>query len=335
MGVALLILLVLYSWMPIGGHWDAYDFKAHHQDQYNVLADGILSGHLYLKEDIPAGLLALVDPYNPATNRSYRDAGLWDQSLFRGKCYLYFGVTPVLALYIPYRLLSGGLRLPNPVAVVTFCYVALLFATGLLFRLKRRYFEETPDWMLVAAVVLVGAADIACYLISQSEIYQVAIASGMCFSLGSLYFLSRAFEPGSRRLAWLPASGLALVLAAGSRPHFAATTMLVVLIALVTLWRRGERRWTHFAALAVPYGAGGLLLGLYNYLRFGSFLEFGSRLPALADRHAQYEHVRHTANLVDPLLHVPAAADPGCNLSLCAPEAAVAYLARAARRFPA
>jgi hypothetical protein len=43
------------------------------------------------------------------------------------------------------------------------------------------------------------------------------------------------------------------------------------------MWQRGERRWSQFAALSASSGTGVFLLGLYNWLRFDSFFEFGSR----------------------------------------------------------
>jgi uncharacterized membrane protein len=114
-------------------------------------------------------------------------------------------------------------------------------------------------------------------LLSQSNIYQVAIASGMCFSLGGLYFLTRAVGRTPRRAGYLAAAGTCLALAVGSRPHFAVTTTILFAFATTTLWRRGDRHARHYAALTGPLAAGGALLGLYNYLRFDNPLEFGAR----------------------------------------------------------
>lgn len=274
--IVLLFMLALYAWMPHHA-FRSYNLRGHHVDQYNLLTDSFLKGHLYMPGEVPAGLLALPDPYDPNQNVKFRYShGLWDQSLYDGHVYLYFGVTPVVTGYLPYRLLTGGMRLPNPLAVLVYTYGAFLFATGLLFSFRRRYFKQTPDWMLLAAVVLVGGADLGCYLLSQSNIYQVAIAAGMFFALGAIYCASRAFEPTRHRSLWFVASGLCLAGAIGSRPHFAATGGLVFLVAIIALWRRGERHVSRYAALALPSGLGVFLLGFYNWARFGSFFEFGA-----------------------------------------------------------
>lgn len=270
-------LFVLYAWIT-PAHFASFNVRAYHRDQYNLLTDGMLEGHLYLKEEIPPGLIAMADPYNPNTNGVYRyQHGLWDQSYYDGKCYLYFGVTPVLSLFLPFRVLTGGLRMPQALAVLVYTSLALVFAAGLLGSLRRRYFAESPPWMMGAGVLLVGTANIACYLLSQSNIYQVAIACGMCFSLGSLYFLTRAFERTRRRLVYLFAAGAFLALAVGSRPHFAATGVLLFGIAVFELWRRGSLDLRTFGAFVLPFATGGAMLAMYNFLRFGSFTEFGAK----------------------------------------------------------
>ena len=50
--VVLLALLVIYCWMP-GYGFRGFDLKGHHNDQYNLLTDGFLSGHLYMPGEVP------------------------------------------------------------------------------------------------------------------------------------------------------------------------------------------------------------------------------------------------------------------------------------------
>lgn len=276
-GIVLAVLFVLYAWMP-PGHFNAYSPRGHYQDQYNLLTDGMMEGHLYLKEHIPPGLIASPDPYNPHTNGEWRyKYGLWDQSYFEGHCYLYFGVAPVMTLYLPFRVLTGGLRVSNQLATLIYTFGSLLFATGILLALRRRYFRETPPWMTAAAVALIGTANLACYLLSQSNIYQVAVACGMCFSVGAVYFLVRAIERSQRRTVYLVLAGSFLACAAGSRPHFAVTSTLLFGATAIALWQRGDATVRRLAAITVPLSIGGGFLGLYNFLRFGNFLEFGAR----------------------------------------------------------
>ena len=69
-------------------------------EPYNLLAKGYLSGHLSLSILPAPELLALPDPYDPIANARLR---IWDATLFKGRYYLYFGPTPALLLFAPFR----------------------------------------------------------------------------------------------------------------------------------------------------------------------------------------------------------------------------------------
>ncbi len=70
-------------------------------EYYNLLVQGFRAGQLSIKMDAPPGLTRLSDPYDPAANARYRAPAnraapnrLHDLSYYKGKLYLYFGVTP-------------------------------------------------------------------------------------------------------------------------------------------------------------------------------------------------------------------------------------------------
>jgi len=63
-------------------------------------------------------LAQLADPYDPAVNAAYVEQ-VNDISYYKGKIYLYFGVTPALVLFWPYASLTGH-YLSDKDAVVIF-----------------------------------------------------------------------------------------------------------------------------------------------------------------------------------------------------------------------
>ena len=56
---------------------------------------------------------------------------------------MYFGIVPVLLLYLPYYLLTGG-ALQNYVAVFVFFVGFIIAAAGFVYELMKRYFKEQP-----------------------------------------------------------------------------------------------------------------------------------------------------------------------------------------------
>jgi len=144
-----------YGWTarPEGVSWN---FGQRQTDYYNLLVDGFLDGHLYMKVEVPEALLTLADPYNPATRPP--GIALHDASMYRGRYYIYFGAGPVVTLLLPFRVLAGGVALPLPAAVLVFTYAGFLVSAGILLGMRRRYFPEAGSGMVMMWVVALGTA---------------------------------------------------------------------------------------------------------------------------------------------------------------------------------
>jgi hypothetical protein len=99
-GLVLLFALAFYLWTAD----TSIPFSQNSNDVYNLLATAFLHGHTYLPIKVPAGLLHLSHPYNPADNSLYSDNPLYhDLSLDHGHFYSSWGPTPLIR-----RLCSGG-----------------------------------------------------------------------------------------------------------------------------------------------------------------------------------------------------------------------------------
>ena len=117
---------------------------------------GFCAGQLNLKTEVPPGLARLNDPYDPAVNSAYIE-DVNDLSYYKGKLYLYFGVTPALVLYWPYLAITGH-YLSDKDAVVIFFALGFLVAAGLLRAVWRRYFPEASVGVAVAGLLILGLA---------------------------------------------------------------------------------------------------------------------------------------------------------------------------------
>ena len=123
------------------------------REHYNLLVEGFQHGHLSVNREAPAGLQQLPDPYDPVANARYRlGSGLHDMSYYKGRMYLYFGVTPALVLLWPWAALTGGF-LFHRYAVALFCAVGFLASAGILRALWRRYFPESSATVAAACVL--------------------------------------------------------------------------------------------------------------------------------------------------------------------------------------
>src|SRR5271169_6233704 len=126
---------------------------------YNLLVRGFRAGQLSLKKEVPPGLAQLPDPYDSAANADYQSEPyrMLDMSYYKGKLYLYFGVTPALILFWPYVALTGHYLLHKQ-AVAIFCALGFLASVGLLRALWQRYFAEVNVAVVAACALALGLA---------------------------------------------------------------------------------------------------------------------------------------------------------------------------------
>src|SRR6266540_3664138 len=245
-----------------------------HYGFYNLLSDGLIAGELSLPITPHPSLFLLSDPYDPGQNDPWR---FHDLSLYKGKYYMYFGVTPALILFIPFRALGLGM-MPEPLAVAIFCSAGFLFSVLLFRRLVRQYLPSTPPWMQLLGLVCLGLSTTAPFLLRRPVMYEVAISCSYFLVMGGLYWLLTAYlaDGPPWRLAM---ASLFLGLAVGARPNAIFAAPLIAIVWYLRLRSKPQWRSQILPSLSLlgPYAICLFLLGLYNHLRFGSWLDFGNK----------------------------------------------------------
>jgi tetratricopeptide (TPR) repeat protein len=254
--------------IPVSGRMSAAD------NYYNLLVQGFRAGQLNLKKEVPPALAQLADPYAPSAYASYGwEAG--DLSYYKGKLYLYFGVTPAVVLFWPYAALTGH-YLQQKDAVVIFCVIGFLASVGLLCALWRRYFAEVSVWVVAAGALALGLAASTPFFLVQCKVNEVPISCGYALTMLALAAIWRALHESRRRWGWLAAASLAYGLAVGARPLLLFGSV-ILLVPVAQAWRERRTVFAPLLAATLPIALIGLGLMLYNALRFDNPLEFGTR----------------------------------------------------------
>jgi len=278
-----MLVIGVLIWSAVPG---ALDFEGsgpgQSENYYNLLVQGFRAGQLNVKRDPSPGLAQLPDPYDPAANKPY----VWDErhfshdmSYYKGKLYLYFGITPAVVLFWPYVTVTGH-NLSDRNACVIFSVLGFAAAAALIYGIWRRYFPETGPWIAACGAAALGLAGGLLEILSSCEVYEVAISCGFAFAMMALAAIWRGLHESSRTIRWFALASLAYGLAVGARPSllFGSIILLIAVAAVVhrewgrvSLWRC----CLLIAAIVVPLSLVGSGLMLYNYLRFGSPFEFG------------------------------------------------------------
>ena len=242
---------------------------------YNLLVQGFRAGQLSLKKEVPPGLAQLADPYDPAANGPYRTPPhrMLDLSYYKGRLYLYFGVTPALILFWPFVALTGHCVLHKQ-AVALFCAIGFLTSVALLRALWRRYFAEVSVGVVAAGVLALGLATGVPVMLQRCDVYEVPISCGYMLTMLALGAIWCALHETERSCRWLAAASVAYGLAVGARPSLLLGAV-ILLVPVARAWRERRKVWVPLIAATGPLVLIGLGLMLYNALRFENPFEFG------------------------------------------------------------
>ena len=300
--VAVTFFYVTTAW--VGG--PASNWKGQTPEYYALLTDAFLAGQTSLLVQPPAELLALPNPYDPTRNGEFR---LHDASLYHGKYYLYFGPTPAVVLFLPFKVLTGS-HLPSSVAVALFCTGGFACSCALFFLLAKLEKWDIPGWFASAVVISLGAAPGVIFLLAHPSFYEVAIAAGYCCVMAGFLFTALSLGQHRPRVSSLAGAGLCFGLAVGCRPNFAPFAILIMV--LVALRIRSPKMLA--LAYVGPMVMCGVLLSVYNYARFQNPFEFGIRYQLFAKP-------SDPANLVYRLNHMLANPLPGLYTLILSPPA--------------
>ena len=256
---------------------------------YNLLARGLLSGHLYVAREVPPALAALQDPYDPQSNGVFRDDPryrLHDFSYYRGRLYLYFGAAPALLVFLPWHLLTGG-WLHHWAAVVLLCSAGVLVNLSLVGAVRRREFPRAPPWTAAACVLVLGFGSYAPLLAARADMWEIPIAMGYLSMSVALRCLWEALENPERPARWIALASAAVGVAFASRPTMLPGAAILLVPFLNAEVRASARAW---AGAVLPLALCGAAVAAYNALRFGSPFEFGQHYQMSAGREGELHH---------------------------------------------
>jgi hypothetical protein len=270
LGLFIIVVTGMFGWLAFQAAAGRL-LTSEPEGYYSLVTDAFFSGQLHLKVEPRSELLALSDPYNGALNQPYR---LIDLSLYQGKYYFYWGLTPVVLLFAPLRFVTG-LFASEALACAIFGAATTLCMGWLILVLRRHYFPESSRILTLLALVCVSVGSYLPALAMANNVYGVPIAAAaFCQSL-LWCCIAQALHSRDSALGWTVVAGFALGLAIGARPNYVLWS-LVLVWPLIVLWRRNvKRRWLLLVAAMGPSILTILIMLGLNWLRFGRFLEFG------------------------------------------------------------
>lgn len=261
---------VFYPIADVSGH-----------SQYIKQFDAFKKGQLHLDMEVSDELLALENPYDPDARDDSGAEYYWDHVYFEGKYYSYFGIAPLLTVYLPYYIIKDAL--PNDaVTCIVLAIYAVIFSALAYREVVIRFCKKANLWLfLLGEIAFIMSTGIYLGLLC-TDMYYIAVISAVASSMAFVFFSFRAMREKNiiLRAILLVFSALSLTLTVLSRPTAAIMCIAVFPIFAEFLFRikRNTLRDSLITvgAFVLPLAAGAAFVMWYNAARFGSPFDFGA-----------------------------------------------------------
>lgn len=265
-------------------------------NQYELLAESILDGRIDIDYgEVDPKLLAMENPYDVDLRAELGVSYHWDHAFYNGRYYMYFGVVPVLLLFLPFRVITGtALTTYHATQVFVALFIVGVFA---LFLLLAKKFFPSLSWAVYLSLCFAFSVMSVWYAVDTPALYCTANTSALCMEIWSLYFFSKAVwcsASDRRAVAFGVLGSLFGALAFGCRPPVALANLLAIpmLISYIKGKQRGIKLLLkQIVIVALPYVIIGALLMTYNYVRFENPFEFGQSYQLTLADQSQYGNI--------------------------------------------
>ena len=153
---------------------------------YNLLSNSLIHCKTNILEDIDNSLIN-----STAIYYKYSDdiSMLLDTSVYKGKIYLYFGITPVILFYLPFNLITHLYLTDKILVFILSCFI-FLFSLLIIKKISESItdIKNIPVNIVILSIFLVGCCNLLPFLLLRSFIYEIPITTAISLLLISFYF---------------------------------------------------------------------------------------------------------------------------------------------------
>lgn len=254
-------------------------------DSYNDLAHSLINGKVSVHDEMAHSLDALDNPYDWIAREESGIPYLHDYAYYNGKYYVYFGVVPCIVFYLPWIGITGKSVLNSVVLSIVIFFMVL----GMMLLLKdliNRYYLEVSKFSIgkftfLALLLLFGS--MIPFIAGFPMIYHIAQASAVMFVIWGLLCYTKAGYKDNNVNVYILIGSLCFALSAGCRPLITLSALLSIPLLKEKMLKKEKVVIKHWCSFIVPYVVVAVFLMYYNYIRFGSVLDFGSNYNLTID----------------------------------------------------
>lgn len=259
------------------------------------LVEAFEAGQVYLDIDMNETLGELENPYDWSMRTDEIGDYPWDHLLYEGKYYSYYGIAPLL-IFLPYHLITGG-YFPAVWAIWLFGCIGICFLTAFYLSFMKKFFPKIRTSLLLMGLFIISLSNGIWFTFNKGNFYEIAQNSGFACVTAGAYFLISSNVIGREKInkIKLATSSVFLSLGVLSRPTLAVYCFVALIFigAGYVKQKKEGRVISYFLCALLPFVIFGGIQMAYNYLRFGSVMDFGIQYSLTINDFTKTEYHTH------------------------------------------
>lgn len=274
--IFILILSIIECCLSDADIWNNWLNRAYSIEFVNSLKEGKVN--IEIEKETLEILKQLNNPYDISEFSKYDMNECFDVAYYNENVYLYYGILPVLILLLPINLLTGG-YLSVSYGTLIFLVIGSVFTVKLVGEIIYRYFKRIPlSLVILFSIFMLFNNKLLC-LMSRPYVYEFVIAAGYCFVMAGISIFLEYLR--TQKKIYLLISCILMALAVACRPPTLFISIIIFTKLLYDSIQKIKSKQTKeiiplLLLSIIPYLIVGMLLMIYNYIRFENIFEFGA-----------------------------------------------------------
>lgn len=252
------------------------------------LVEAFENGSTHILKEASPDILAIEDPYDSHLRDQLNPSYLWDHVFFDGKYYSYYGIAPVVLVFMPYHMITGYF-FPDSIAVMLFAIIGIIGLSFVFWRFTDKFFPRLPAGLFIVSLIILQTVSGIWFSIGRPMFYEVAMSAGFAAMTWAVYFFISANIISCGKISF-PRTAIASLLfavAVLSRPTLVLYCICAAVFMIIAVPRaagrtagkktpvNGGKAVKYLCCAILPMACLGLVQMWYNYDRFGNPFEFG------------------------------------------------------------
>ncbi len=303
-----IILMLIVGVLIIITVWISASTHTQNSYMYKNFSNALSQGKISLEEKPSDELMNLPNPYDITMRGEGNVSYIWDASLYNGKYYIYFGILPFLILPVTSKIIFGEM-ITQKLGVLLFSIITIIAISKLIVLLYKRWFRNIKFNYLLLAIIGTISGSLIFWINRRPDVYEFVLSSAMCFSSLGLCFFFKAIEK-EVNYKYLLLSAICLALSVACRPNHLLISLLIapkLIQILIQNIKNKKNALKLICVIGIPYVVVGISLMIYNYVRFDSILEFGTKYQLTVNDFIRLKNriMSIPAGLITQLLTIP------------------------------